>query len=41
MYERFTDRARKVCQLANQEALRFNHDIVGSDHLLLGRFSPS
>jgi len=26
MYERFTDRARKVMQLANQEAQRFNHD---------------
>jgi ATP-dependent Clp protease ATP-binding subunit ClpA len=36
MYERFTDRARKVCQLANQEAQRLNHDTVGSDHLLLG-----
>ena len=27
MYERFTDRARKVMQLANQEAQRFNHEI--------------
>src|ERR1051326_8748918 len=36
MYERFTDRARKVMQLANQEAQRFNHDYVGTEHLLLG-----
>ncbi len=36
MYERFTDRARKVCQLANQEAHRLKHDYVGTEHLLLG-----
>src|SRR5918997_2192614 len=36
MYERFTDRARKVMQLANQEAQRFNHNYVGTEHLLLG-----
>src|SRR5438876_7909675 len=36
MYERFTDRARKVMQLANQEAQRFNHDYVGTEHILLG-----
>ena len=36
MYERFTDRARKVMQLANQEAQRFNHEYVGTEHLLLG-----
>ncbi len=35
-YERFTDRARKVMQLANQEANRFNHEYVGTEHLLLG-----
>ncbi|GHT13049.1 ATP-dependent Clp protease ATP-binding protein [Planctomycetales bacterium] len=35
-YERFTDRARKVMQLANQEAQRFNHEYVGTEHLLLG-----
>jgi len=28
MYERFTDRARKVMQLANQEAQRFNHEYI-------------
>lgn len=36
MYERFTDRARKVIQLANQEADRFNHEFVGTEHVLLG-----
>ncbi len=36
MFERFTDRARKVMQLANQEAQRFNHEYVGTEHVLLG-----
>lgn len=36
MYERFTDRARKVMQLANQEAHRFNHEYIGTEHILLG-----
>jgi ATP-dependent Clp protease ATP-binding subunit ClpA len=36
MYERFTDRARKVMQLANQEALRFRHEYIGTEHVLLG-----
>ncbi|MFN5320109.1 MAG: ATP-dependent Clp protease ATP-binding subunit [Planctomycetota bacterium] len=36
MYERFTDRARKVMQLANQEAQRFNHEYIGTEHMLLG-----
>src|SRR6201995_5567852 len=36
MYERFTDRARKVMQLANQEAQRFNHEHIGTEHILLG-----
>lgn len=35
-FERFTDRARKVIQLANQEAQRFNHEYVGTEHILLG-----
>jgi len=33
MYERFTDRARKMMQLANQEALRFNHEYIGTEHI--------
>ena len=36
MYELFTDRARKVMQLANQEAQRLNHEYVGTEHVLLG-----
>jgi hypothetical protein len=36
MYERFTDRARKVMQLANEEARRFNHEYIGTEHILLG-----
>jgi ATP-dependent Clp protease ATP-binding subunit ClpA len=36
MYERFTDRARKVLHLANQEAQRFKHEYVGTEHILLG-----
>jgi ATP-dependent Clp protease ATP-binding subunit ClpA len=36
MYERFTDRARKVLHLANEEAQRFNHDYIGTEHILLG-----
>ncbi len=36
IYERFTDRARKVLQLANQEAQRLNHEYVGTEHILLG-----
>src|SRR5688572_5375203 len=36
MYERFTDRARKVMLLANQEAQRFNHEYIGTEHILLG-----
>jgi hypothetical protein len=35
-YSRFTDRARKVMQLANQEAQGFHHEYVGTEHLLLG-----
>src|SRR5579875_1770729 len=36
MFERFTDRARKVLALANQEAQRFNHEYIGTEHILLG-----
>ncbi len=36
MFERFTDRARKVMALANQEAQRFNHEYIGTEHILLG-----
>jgi ATP-dependent Clp protease ATP-binding subunit ClpC len=36
VYERFTDRARKVMQLAVREAQRFNHEYIGTEHILLG-----
>jgi hypothetical protein len=36
MYERFTDRAREVMELANQAAQRLNHDYIGTEHILLG-----
>jgi ATP-dependent Clp protease ATP-binding subunit ClpA len=36
MFEPFTDRARKVLALANQEAQRLNHDYIGTEHILLG-----
>ncbi|MBA4029220.1 MAG: NDP-hexose 4-ketoreductase, partial [Planctomyces sp.] len=36
MFERFTDRARKVMALGNQEAQRFNHEYIGTEHILLG-----
>ncbi len=36
MFEKFTDRARKVMAKANQEAARFNHELVGTEHILLG-----
>ena len=36
MFERFTDRARKVMAFANQEAQRFHHEYIGTEHILLG-----
>lgn len=36
MFERFTDRCRKVMVLANQEAQRFEHEYIGTEHMLLG-----
>ncbi|MBI4879662.1 MAG: ATP-dependent Clp protease ATP-binding subunit [Planctomycetes bacterium] len=36
MFDRFTDRARKVMTLAKQEAQRFNHEYIGTEHILLG-----
>lgn len=41
MYELFTDRARKVLQLANQEARLLNHEYIGTEHLLLGLLKES
>ena len=36
MFERFTERARKVVVLAQEEAARLRHGYVGTEHLLLG-----
>lgn len=35
-FEKFTERARKVLTLAQEEAKRFNHNYIGTEHLLLG-----
>ena len=36
MFRRFTDRARRAVQLAQEEARLLNHNYVGTEHLLLG-----
>src|SRR5262247_3479566 len=36
MFDRFTDRARKVMNLAKSEAQRLNHEYIGTEHILLG-----
>ncbi len=36
MFERFTDRARRVIVLAQQEARSLQHNYIGTEHLLLG-----
>jgi ATP-dependent Clp protease ATP-binding subunit ClpC len=36
MFNRFTERARKVLVLAKEEARRFSHDYIGTEHILLG-----
>jgi ATP-dependent Clp protease ATP-binding subunit ClpC len=36
MFERFTDRARKVMALAGEEARSFKHEYIGTEHILLG-----
>jgi hypothetical protein len=35
-FDKFTERARMVLQLAQEDAQRFNHDYIGSEHILLG-----
>ena len=35
-FDKFTDRARQVLKLAQEEAQRFNHNYIGTEHLLLG-----
>ncbi len=41
MFEKFTDLARKVVALANEEAKRFNHEYIGTEHILLGLIKVS
>lgn len=36
MWQFFTERGKKVVQLAHREALRLGHDIIGTEHILLG-----
>jgi ATP-dependent Clp protease ATP-binding subunit ClpC len=36
MFERFTDRARRVVALAQEEAKRLDHNYIGTEHILLG-----
>ena len=41
MFERFTDRARRVVVLAQEEARLLNHNFIGTEHLLLGMIHES
>jgi ATP-dependent Clp protease ATP-binding subunit ClpC len=36
MFERFTDRARRVVVLAQEEAIMLDHNYIGTEHILLG-----
>ena len=35
-FEKFSERARKVLSLAQEEAQRFNHNYISTEHILLG-----
>ena len=35
-FEKFSERARRVLSLAQEEAQRFNHNYIGTEHILLG-----
>jgi ATP-dependent Clp protease ATP-binding subunit ClpC len=41
MFERFTERARRVVVLAQEEATELNHSYIGTEHLLLGLMRDS
>ena len=41
MFERFTDRARRVVVLSQEEARLLNHNYIGTEHLLLGLLHES
>ncbi len=36
MFEKFSDRSRKIMSLANEQVHRFNHEYIGTEHILLG-----
>ena len=36
MWQYFTERSKKVIQLAHREALRMGHDLIGTEHILMG-----
>ena len=36
MFERFTDRARKVMAIASEQVRRFDHPYIGTEHIFLG-----
>ena len=36
LFDKYTDRAKRVLMLAQEEARRFNHNYIGTEHLLLG-----
>ena len=40
-FDAFTERARKVLTLAQEEAQRFNHNYIGTEHLLLGMLATT
>ncbi len=40
-FDKFTERARKVLALAQEEAQRFNHNYIGTEHILLGLIRES
>ncbi|MDG1990795.1 MAG: ATP-dependent Clp protease ATP-binding subunit [Dehalococcoidia bacterium] len=40
-FDKFTERARRVLTLAQEEAQRFNHNYIGTEHLLLGLISEN
>ncbi len=40
-FDKFTERARRVLTLAQEEALRFNHNYIGTEHFFWGLFVKS
>ena len=40
-FEKFSERARRVLSLAQEEATQFNHNYIGTEHILLGLIRES